>query len=164
MAKRFVMFLAAVVLSLAMPVLMAGPAFALSSEEQGFVSGVNVERAKKGVPALAVADDLVTVARAHSAEMAAQGTIFHNPNLANAVTGWQVVGENVGMGPTVSSINSAFIASPKHYENFVDSVYTQIGVGVVIDAKGTIFVTQVFRQPLAARVVQAAPAPVAAKP
>ncbi|MFA5787825.1 MAG: CAP domain-containing protein [Actinomycetota bacterium] len=170
MAKRLLVYIATLFMAVslgALGALAAQAAPGLTAEEQGFFSGVNQARAAKGVHALVVADDLVEVARRHSAEMAAKGTIYHNPNLATDVSNWQVVGENVGMGPTVESINQAFIDSPKHYANYVDTAYTQLGVGVVIDSDGRIFVTQVFRQPASAPAPVAKPAaqpPVAPKP
>ncbi|TVP70254.1 MAG: CAP domain-containing protein [Nitriliruptor sp.] len=122
--------------------------------ESQFVSAVNSERAAKGLPALAVAGDLTSLARSHSRVMADAGNLHHNPNLGSAVSGWQKVGENVGRGPTVSSIHSALMNSSGHRRNILDSDWTQIGVGVVVDGGGQVWVTQVFRKPAGA-----APAP-----
>jgi len=130
------------------------PAFADSGMESQFVSAVNSERTAKGLPALAVAGDLTSLGRSHSRVMADAGNLHHNPNLGSAVSGWQKVGENVGRGPTVSSIHGALMNSSGHRRNILDSDWTQIGVGVVVDGGGQVWVTQVFRKP-----VGAAPAP-----
>lgn len=122
------------------------PASALTSDESQFVSSHNSIRSGNGLGSLSVASDLVSVARRHSARMAAAGSIWHNPNLGREVTGWQVVGENVGMGPSVPDLMDAFMNSPGHRANILDRVYRQIGVGVTV-ADGTIYVTVVFRQP-----------------
>ncbi|MCA1711866.1 MAG: CAP domain-containing protein, partial [Actinobacteria bacterium] len=134
--------------------LLAAPAAADAGMEATLTANVNAARAAAGLPSLSVSGDLVAVARAHSAEMAAAGSLYHNPNLASEVTGWSSLGENVGVSPSIASVFDAFMASPSHRENILRSVYTQTGVGVVVDGSGRVWVTQVFRTPLAA-----APAP-----
>jgi hypothetical protein len=91
--------------------------------------------------------------------MAAAGAISHNMNLPNQVSGpWTKLGENVGTGWTVQSIQDAFVASPHHYENLVDPVFNYVGIGVV-DSGGKIYVTVDFMQ-LNNTSAAAAPAPV----
>jgi hypothetical protein len=120
-----------------------------SGLEAEFVAAVNRERAAAGLPALAVAGDLTTVARRHSARMADQSHLHHNPSLGSDVSGWQKVGENVGQGPSVSSIHGAFMGSPGHERNILDGDWTQIGIGVEVRGS-TVWVTEVFRLPAGA--------------
>lgn len=135
--------------------LMAGIAHA-SAEESCFTSKINGARAAAGRAPLAVRSDLVSIARRHSGRMASSGTIYHNGNLANeAPNGWQSLGENVGMGPQCDDIHNAFMNSASHRKNILDPDFNYVGVGVVIAADTTIFVTEVFMQAPA----QAAPAP-----
>jgi hypothetical protein len=143
MFKRSVSFF--VVLLLAGGLLVAGsPAMALSGTEACFFNSLNSERADVGRPKLVLKSDLVAVARNHSEEMADDETIYHNDNLANEVHGnWWALGENVGMGPSCSSIHNAFMASPGHKANILDTDYNQIGIGVEI-RDDTIYVTEVF--------------------
>lgn len=125
-----------------------------SSAESQFVSLINAERKNAGLAPLSVASDLVSVARKHSARMASENELYHNPNLGSEVTGWKRVGENVGRGPSVSSIHTAFMNSAGHRKNILDPGWTQVGVGVeVVD--GRVWVTEVFRTPSGAT----APAP-----
>ena len=146
--------IAALLLAVLAVGLLAAPAAADAGMESTLTANVNAARASAGLPALSVSSDLVAVARAHSAEMAAAGSLYHNPNVASEVTGWSSVGENVGVSPSIASVFDAFMASPSHRDNILRSVYTQTGVGVVVDGSGRVWVTQVFRTPLAA-----APAP-----
>lgn len=126
--------------------LLAGIAHA-SAEESCFTSKINGARAAAGRGPLAVRSDLVSIARRHSARMASSGTIYHNGNLANeAPNDWQSLGENVGMGPNCNDIHSAFMNSASHKKNILDPDFNYVGVGVVIAADGTIFVTEVFMQ------------------
>jgi hypothetical protein len=117
--------------------------------EAEFVAAVNRERAAAGLPALSVAGDLTSVARRHSVRMADQSNLHHNPNLGGDVSGWQKVGENVGRGPSVSSVHSAFMNSSGHRRNILDPEWTQLGVGVEVRGS-TIWVTEVFRLPAGA--------------
>jgi hypothetical protein len=118
-------------------------ASASASKESEFVSKINAERRERGKGALTVKSDLVAAARRHSARMAAKGDIWHNDNLGNEIDGWTVLGENVGMGPTVDSLHEAFMNSQGHRHNILLSDYNQVGIGVVVD-NGTIYVTEVF--------------------
>jgi hypothetical protein len=79
--------------------------------------------------------------------MAAQQRLYHNPGLAAQVTSWKYVGENVGYGPDVNTLFSAFMHSAEHRANILDHDFTQIGVGTVT-VNGTLWVSMVFRQPL----------------
>lgn len=121
----------------------------------------NAARAAEGLAPLAAADDLVAVARRHAQRMADEGRIFHNANLRDEVDGWQVVGENVGRAGSIAEVHDAFMASPAHRANVVESRFTQAGMGVV-DHNGELWVVEVFRQPMAAAAPAPAPAPRAA--
>src|SRR5437660_1864138 len=135
--------------------LQAAPARAEpTSEEAQFVVRVNALRASKGLAPLAVDPQLRDIARTWSAQMAAAGGISHNPALADQVSNWQKIGENVGVGGDVTTIENAFEASPHHYANLVDPAFTYVGIGVV-DANGSIWVTQDFKRPAQTAAVPA---------
>ena len=126
-----------------------------ASMESQFVAKMNAARQAAGLRPYAVASDLTSIARQHSAQMASKQSLYHNPNLTSQVQNWQAVGENVGEGPTVSDIHNAFMQSPEHKANILDHDFTQVGIGVVVDKNGIIWVTEDFRQPQ-----HSAPAPV----
>jgi hypothetical protein len=118
------------------------------SDEDGFVGRVGDERSAAGLAGYAVAPDLVDVARRHAVEMQSEQRLFHNPSLASDVSGWDVVGENVGRGGSVEDLHQALMASPSHRENILSPRFTEIGVGVVVDEDdGELWVVQVFRTP-----------------
>jgi uncharacterized protein YkwD len=116
--------------------------------ESQFVAKINSARESNGLRPYSVASDLTSVARQHSADMAAKQSLYHNPDLTTQVQNWQAVGENVGEGPTVDDIHQAFMNSPEHRDNILDHDFTQVGVGVSVDGHGTIWVTEDFRQPM----------------
>lgn len=137
----------------------APAASASSTAESQFVSLANSARSNKGLRSYSVASDLVSVARRHAQRMASKGTIYHNSSLGSEVSGWQAVGENVGMGGSASSIHQAFMNSTAHRANILDSDFTQVGMGVAYDADGVMYVTQVFRKPTGSTYTAPAPAP-----
>ena len=119
-----------------------------SSPEATALALVNTERARAGVPALAVSSGATAVAEQWSAQMAGAKRLSHNPNLAgslaaNGVTGWRTAAENVGYGASVESVHQMFMQSPGHRANILNRAVTQAGVGVVV-ANGTTWVTIVF--------------------
>lgn len=153
-------------LRLLLPLLLAATTFPLSaasagaavdaSAESQFVQLINSARASAGLPALASNGELRSVARSHSARMAAANDLYHNPNLSGEVSNWLSVGENVGRGPTVNSLHTAFMNSEGHRKNILYQKFTEVGVGVeVVD--GRIWVTQVFRKPEGASAPEPAP-------
>lgn len=146
MLRRLSSFLAATAVAVGV-LAIAAPAAHASTEESQFTQLANQERGKRGLRSYSVASDLVAVARRHAQKMAASGTIYHNPNLGSDVSGWQAVGENVGMGGSASSIHGAFMNSTAHRANILDTDFTQVGMGTARDSKGVLYVTQVFRKP-----------------
>jgi uncharacterized protein YkwD len=108
-----------------------------AADEARFVDLVNAARAKGGLPALAVDDELTMLAREWAQHMADGGCgddkkICHaNPISAGVTAPWLKLGENVGVGPSVDPVMQAFINSPGHYANIMDPAFTRIGVGVV---------------------------------
>jgi uncharacterized protein YkwD len=133
----------------AVTVAVAPTAFASSyTFESEFIAKMNAARQSAGLAPYAVASDLTSVARSHSAHMASSGSLYHNPSLTSDVSNWQAVGENVGEGPNVDDIHTAFMNSPEHRANILDHDFTQVGVGVSVDKNGIIWVTEDFRQPM----------------
>ena len=142
--------------------LSSPPARAQGSEEGCFTDSANSARASAGVGPVAARADLAEVARRHSDDMASSGTIFHNQQLASEVQGkWQLLGENVGEGPSCDSVHDAFMRSPAHRANILEPRYNYVGMGVVT-SNGTVFITEVFMQ--AKSDTAPAPAPVQPAP
>ncbi len=136
--------LATVMLATLMPV-AASASVEPASAESEFVNLINQERTSRGLTPLAIHADLVAGARKQAASIRDAGRLFHNANLGSVTTGWTKLGENVGYGGTVSGLHAAFMNSPSHRANVLDPVYTNVGVGVVVEGS-TIWVAEVFMQ------------------
>jgi hypothetical protein len=116
----------------------------------------NADRAAAGLKALVSASDLQSLAQSRANDMAKSGRLAHTTNLGSKVSGWRKLGENVGRGPNLRDIETAFMASPSHRENILDPDFSQFGVGVTWDGKEYFYVAVTFRQPSG---TAAAPAP-----
>lgn len=125
------------------------PAWAAADDpgaEAALRSLANRERAARGLGPLVEAGDLVTVARRHSGRMLSRDEVFHNPNLSSEVGGWELLGENVGLGASAQDIHDALMASKVHRDVILDRRFTEVGMGVLVE-NGELWVTQVFRLP-----------------
>jgi hypothetical protein len=119
----------------------------------------NADRSRVGLRPLATAGDLQSLAQSRANEMARSGRLAHTTNLGSKVSGWKRLGENVGRGPDLRDIQTAFMASPSHRENIVDPGFTQLGVGVTWDGKEYFYVAVIFRQPSGTATATAPPPP-----
>jgi len=107
-------------------------AAATPGDEATFVDALNEVRIESGLLPFTVNTELAVLARAHAQAMADAGEIFHADPLSAGYRGpWSKIGENVGVGASVSVLVDAFLASPGHYANIIDPAFTEIGVGVV---------------------------------
>ncbi|QGG95896.1 CAP domain-containing protein [Actinomarinicola tropica] len=145
--RPFRPLLAAVVVALVLlgvaPTAGAGPV----DDEARFVALVNQARSAAGVAPLAPHGELTALGRSWAGSMAAAGGISHNPALGSSVSApWQLLGENVGRGPSVEVVFNALMASPSHHRNIVDPRFTHIGVGVVHSPDGVIYTSHQFMQ------------------
>lgn len=140
--------LALVGTSVAATTAAAPPARAEASSEASFLDLLNRERTARGLRAYASAGDLVSVARWQSTRMATLDSLHHNASLTTMVTGWLALGENVGYGGSAQQVHDALMASPGHRANILSTTFSQVGIGTVVDARGRLWVTQVFRKPV----------------
>jgi hypothetical protein len=140
--KRWV----AVLLTLSLSVMGLGlAANADAGEESQFLSAINSSRASAGLAPLAMSGSLQTYARSHSVDMANANTVYHSTGAqlaAAAGSGWTNLGENVGRGPSVSALHSAFMGSSGHKKNILGD-YNYVGIGTTTK-DGYIYVTAVF--------------------
>ncbi|CAN5777734.1 hypothetical protein BH23ACT1_BH23ACT1_05440 [soil metagenome] len=126
-------------------------AAASDSAEQQFVALINQERSAVGKPALVVNVSVRTVARNWTDAMIADGngcpeSLSHNPNYSSQIpSGWTRAAENVACGQSVESLHRALMNSSGHRQNILGA-FNQVGVGVSVDARGTMWVTQNFMQ------------------
>ena len=129
----------------------------------------NRERVGAGLPPLEMRDDVAAVAAAHSARMAASGSIFHNSDLFTKATHASLaarsLGENVSMANSIAASHGGLMGSPPHRANILNPKFRVVGIGVA-QVAGVVYVTQDFVEPSGAapRAVAAAKPAAAPKP
>jgi len=101
-------------------------------------------------------DQLAAVARTHSLNMLKQRSFSHDDSdgttfserIKRAGIPWQASGENIAIYDTVAAAESAFMNEPRfahnHRGNILNSSYTDVGIGVVQGADGSLYITQDF--------------------
>jgi cysteine-rich secretory family protein len=137
--------------------LLGGPAAAATSGggrvhtdlAAAFVGQINAARASHGRPRLVVDATLTSVARGWALSMSKTSVLSHNPRLVGSVRGWRFLGENVGVGYSLASLEQAFWASAPHRADMLDPDFTRVGVGVVDDG-GKLWVVEDFSRPAGA--------------
>ncbi len=111
--------------------------------EKRFTRLTNVARTSAGD--LRLDNELSKVAKVHTRDMVRSNSLHHSTSteLRNRVTNWTSLGENVGVGSTVTSLHEAFMNSPAHRDNILHSTFRHVGVGV-IKKDGRMWVTVIF--------------------
>ena len=134
--------LAAAVASAALVV--GGASAAVAGEAETIYSALNQSRAAAGLGALNRNASLDAVAVGWANQMAASGTMAHNPAMSSQIpAGWSAAGENVAQGqPNGSAMNTAWYNSPGHRANMLGS-YSDVGIAFVA-AGGTTWGVEVF--------------------
>ena len=101
-------------------------------------------------------ENLAAVARAHSRSMLEQRFFDHvepdgrTPSMRVTEAGipWQASGENIAIYGTVRDAEGAFMNEPRfqhnHRSNILSANYTDVGIGIVQGADGSLYITQDF--------------------
>jgi uncharacterized protein YkwD len=121
----------------------------LNAVEYRLVSLINKARTSRGLRALTVAPGTTDLARDWSMNQARRNLLYHNPSLVAGVEShgsrdWGRVAENVGRGWGADSLFNAYMNSPGHRANILDSGMRYIGMGWVERPDGSGYNTQVF--------------------
>jgi uncharacterized protein YkwD len=129
--------------------------FRAIADEAAVVERTNAERKKVDAPPLTVNPKLSDAARAHALNMAKQDKLEHTlddktPDERVTAAGykWAATAENIGWNErTPKDAVAAWMDSPPHKANMLNPDYTEIGVGVAVNAKGERYWVQVFGKP-----------------
>lgn len=113
----------------------------LSAVENEIFMTLNATRQEAGLRALALNADISVGAGEWSCEMAQSGN-FRHADLRTA----GVNGENIAFGQqSAAAVHDAWMNSPGHRDNRMNSRWTQYGVGVCKNSAGRMYFTERFR-------------------
>lgn len=138
--------IAGLVLTSLMPATTAGAAcYSNNRKERAFASKLNLARRAAGRTTLNLDPQLSKAAKVHTREMVNKNLLYHTPTetLKRRVTNWYELGENVGVGSTVTSLNTAFMNSEAHRSNILYPSFRYVGIGAM-KANGRLWVTFIF--------------------
>ena len=127
---------------------MADPAAAVTTTtyESYVVKYANLERAKRDLAKVSPSACLDGFAERWARNMAAKQRMYHQslgPILSTCKL--SEVGENIAFGyPSAKSVTAAWMASPPHKANLLNSRHRLIGVGAVKDKNGWWWVSEVL--------------------
>lgn len=114
---------------------------------QRMVDLTNRDRAAHDLEPLKLNRHVSRHAQRHTRQMVNAGTIFHSTpkQLRRALEGfrWHLIGENVGAGGSLESLEDAFMGSPDHRANILNPDFERMAVGV-IRAEDSTWVTVIY--------------------
>ena len=110
--------------------------------ESQFATLINDARSDAGKSSLSRNGTLDSEARKWAKKMAQDGNLTHS-DIGRFLPPWGSVGENIAYGGSVSSVFGNLYSSDGHRSNMLGN-YTHMGIGVWVDAGGTIWTCHVF--------------------
>ena len=124
----------------------------VSAHELKRVNLLNSDRNSNGLAALTLDEELCRIARIKSADMRDNRYFAHeSPSygrvgqmLKHFGYRYSAAGENIAHHANVDKAQAAFMSSPGHRANILNKGWTKFGVGIVQDANGYIYATQIF--------------------
>lgn len=129
----------------------------IKSVEQNAFELLNKKRIEKGLGLLVWSEQLVTVARLHSQNMA-EFHFFSHRGLDNKLVSdraddagvgiWKAIGENIaynrGFDDPVTKAIELWLDSPSHRRNLLSETWKESAIGVAVAEDGSYYFTQVF--------------------
>ena len=129
------------------------PSTDFSSYQQQVLDLVNAERTKRGISALTLDSNLSSVATKKSQDMVNKNYFDHtSPTYGSPFDmmkqfgiSYRTAGENIAKGQkTPQEVVTAWMNSEGHRKNILNPNFTNLGVGIAKDSKGTTYWTQMF--------------------
>jgi hypothetical protein len=123
-----------------------GPGQVVTAAAEQLFALANQARAQNGAGKLQWDESLAAAAREHCLRMAAEGPISHRyggePDLASragqAGAHFDLIEENVAVGPAASEIHAQWMNSPGHRSNLLNPDVNRVGIAVVA-ARGVLY-------------------------
>lgn len=126
--------------------------FPQATQEEIALQLLNQDRIRNGLPALTLDPALSRIARIKSQDMKDNRYFAHeSPTYGRAPQmlthfgyAYNGVGENIAHHATVEKSQAAFMSSTGHRANILGRQWQKVGIGVVFDDHGYVYVTQLF--------------------
>lgn len=115
----------------------------LSSGQSAVGQELNSDRTANGRRSLPNHSALDKKAQAWAEKLARDNKLSHSTLSSGAPSCWKALGENVGYGPSVASVQDAYMGSSGHRANILDTKWNYVGVGHAVRGD-RVFTVQVF--------------------
>lgn len=123
-----------------------------SADEKRAFDLLNADRASNGLKALKFNSQLTSLGEKYAQDMINRNFFSHyNPEgqspfdrMKQAGISYSYAGENLAINSNVTAAQQAFMNSSGHRANILNTTYTEVGIGVRYDAKGSAYVVQEF--------------------
>ena len=121
-------------------------------QEEMMANLLNQDRKNNGLGVLALDAELCRIARIKSADMRDNGYFAHESPTYGRIGDmlkrfgypFSAAGENIAHHADVNKAQAAFMSSQGHRKNILSTTWTKMGIGIVTDANGYIYATQIF--------------------
>ena len=124
----------------------------MSSEQRQALKLINNDRKERGLAPLRFNPHLAKLAENYAKDMIKRDFFSHvNPEgqspferMQEQKIVYNYAGENLAFNESVYAAQQAFMHSPEHKANILNTNYTQVGIGIVEASRGRVFVVQEF--------------------
>nr|WP_320146172.1 CAP domain-containing protein [uncultured Anaeromusa sp.] len=124
----------------------------ITQQEMQAIQLLNRDRAKNGLTSLSADAKLTQIARSHAADMARQNYFNHTnlqgqspfDRMTEKGIAYRSAGENIAYNHSLENMQEAWMNSPGHRANILNTGYTHGGVGLYTKEDGTIYGVQLF--------------------
>ncbi|WP_426571654.1 CAP domain-containing protein [Aquihabitans sp. McL0605] len=115
----------------------------LGAPQSQVLSELNGDRTANHLRALGTQADAQRKAQAWAEKLARENKLYHS-NLPDGINvKWCSIGENVGYGPSVPAVEDAYMNSPGHKANILNTKWNGAGVGFAKNGN-RVYTVQVF--------------------
>lgn len=124
----------------------------MAATEKTALNLLNADRAANGLKALKLNSQLTVLGENYAQDMINRNFFSHtNPEglspfdrMKQAGISYSYAGENIAINSNVTTAEQAFMNSAEHKANILNTNYTDVGIGVRLDANGSAHVVQEF--------------------
>jgi uncharacterized protein YkwD len=131
------------------------PSSGISTDEQKAFALLNADRTANGLQPLKLNTGLSALGENYAKDMINRGFFAHNnpegqtpfDRMHQAGINYTYAGENLAINTSVTAAQKAFMNSTGHRANILNKNYTEVGLGVQTNSKGSVYVVQEFIKP-----------------
>ena len=124
----------------------------LSAQEQTAGNLLNSDRARYNLSPLVIDPELCRIARIKSQDMRDNQYFAHTSPTYGDVRqmltrfgySYAAASENIAHHATIQKAQAAFLSSPGHRQNIMSTRHAKVGIGIAVDQKGYVYLTQIF--------------------